>query len=192
MHLKNGQCSELVEKTAAALNEDVVMLMLLAVQKGNVELSVKMAWRRVHHFITSEVEDVIQKCLFAFPYIWLGEEEFGRLGLEGFEEGRREERYLQPMAKHIMALHTIQNLIIHKSSHLHLIFAVTLILKHATLLQLSNSKLALTSADLDYQNANIDVAIQQHLIAHASEYSVEQFAGFIMSTDIVHQPTQSD
>jgi hypothetical protein len=46
MHVKGGQCGRLVEKTAEALNEDAVMLMLLAVQKGNVELSVKTAWRR--------------------------------------------------------------------------------------------------------------------------------------------------
>ena len=63
--------------------------------------------------------------------------------------------------------------------------AVTLILKHATLSQLSNSpKLALTNVDQNYRNANIDVAIKQHLQAHSSEHSVEQFAGFIMGTDI--------
>ena len=43
--MKGSQCDGLVEKTAAALNEDAVMLMLLGVQKGNVELSVKIAWR---------------------------------------------------------------------------------------------------------------------------------------------------
>ena len=46
MHLQGGQCGELVEKTAAALNDDAVMLMLLAVQRGNVELAVKTAWKR--------------------------------------------------------------------------------------------------------------------------------------------------
>jgi hypothetical protein len=46
MHVKGGQCGELVEKTATTLNEDAVMLMLLAVQRGNVELNVKLAWRR--------------------------------------------------------------------------------------------------------------------------------------------------
>ena len=45
MHVKGGQCGELVEKTAAALNDDAVILMLLAVQRGNVELSVKTAWK---------------------------------------------------------------------------------------------------------------------------------------------------
>ena len=43
----NGSCcGDLIDKTAAALNENAVMLMLLAVQRDNVELSVKFAWRR--------------------------------------------------------------------------------------------------------------------------------------------------
>jgi hypothetical protein len=46
MHEEGSHCGNLVEKTATALNEEAVMLMLLAVQKGNVELSVKLAWRR--------------------------------------------------------------------------------------------------------------------------------------------------
>jgi hypothetical protein len=43
--MSGSQCGNLVEKTAAALNEETVMLMLLAVQKGNVDLSVKIACR---------------------------------------------------------------------------------------------------------------------------------------------------
>jgi hypothetical protein len=63
--------------------------------------------------------------------------------------------------------------------------AVTLIFKHATFLLVSNlPESALTLADLDYQKANINVTIQQHLITHGSEHSVEKFVGFIMSTDI--------
>ena len=63
--------------------------------------------------------------------------------------------------------------------------AVTLILKHATLLRTSNlPEAALTNVDLDYQKANIDESIQQYLIAYAFELSVEQFASFIMGTDI--------
>ena len=46
MHINGSHCGDLIEKTAAALNEDAVMLMLVAVQKNNVELSVKVAWRR--------------------------------------------------------------------------------------------------------------------------------------------------
>ena len=43
MNLKDSHCSGLIEKTAAALNEDVVALMLSAVQRGNIELNVKIA-----------------------------------------------------------------------------------------------------------------------------------------------------
>jgi hypothetical protein len=46
MHLKDSHCKNLVEKTAEALNEDAVALMLLTVQKSNLELSVNMALRR--------------------------------------------------------------------------------------------------------------------------------------------------
>ena len=44
--MKNSHCNSLVEKTAIALNEDTVLLMLLAVQQNNLELSVKTALRR--------------------------------------------------------------------------------------------------------------------------------------------------
>ncbi len=46
MHRKNRRCNELIEKTAAALNEDTVVLMLLAVQRDNLESSVKLALNR--------------------------------------------------------------------------------------------------------------------------------------------------
>jgi len=48
----------------------------------------------------------------------------------------------------------------------------------------------LTDAVVNYQKANIDVAIQQHLMASASKHSVEQFAGFIMGTNIEPQSAQ--
>jgi hypothetical protein len=46
MHIPGSHCGDLVKKTATALNDDAVMLMLLAVQRNNVELSVKLAWKR--------------------------------------------------------------------------------------------------------------------------------------------------
>ena len=45
MHRNGSHCRNLIEKTAAALNDEAVILMLLAVQRENVELSVKVAWR---------------------------------------------------------------------------------------------------------------------------------------------------
>ena len=43
MHMQNTRCDDLVEKTAAALNQDIVILMFLAVQRDNLQLSVKAA-----------------------------------------------------------------------------------------------------------------------------------------------------
>jgi hypothetical protein len=65
-----------------------------------------------------------------------------------------------------------------------IIKAVILILKHATLLRLSNSpESALALVEQGYQQANIDFTIQQYL-AHSPEFSVDEFANFIMATDI--------
>ena len=43
MHKSDQQCGELIEKTANALSSSVVTLMLLAVQKDNLELNIKHA-----------------------------------------------------------------------------------------------------------------------------------------------------
>jgi F0F1-type ATP synthase assembly protein I len=53
------------------------------------------------------------------------------------------------------------------------------------LLRTSNlPEAALTNADLDYQRESIDNSIQQYLRSYALNLSVEQFAGFIMGTEI--------
>ncbi|KAH8991805.1 GTP-binding protein [Lactarius hatsudake] len=46
MHKQSVGCDKLIETTAAALSDDIVRLMLLAVQRGNLELSVKEALKR--------------------------------------------------------------------------------------------------------------------------------------------------
>ncbi|KAH8991753.1 hypothetical protein EDB86DRAFT_2806451 [Lactarius hatsudake] len=49
MHKQSLGCDRLIETTAAALDDDIVGLMLLAVQRGNLEFSVKRAlYRWVH------------------------------------------------------------------------------------------------------------------------------------------------
>ncbi|KAH9047725.1 hypothetical protein EDB84DRAFT_1575169 [Lactarius hengduanensis] len=85
-----------------------------------------------------------------------------------------------------MSLPTIQNLISSGLSGHYLVLAVILIFKHATFLRISNPTpgSALTRAELDYRDANIDSSIQQYLTASSQEHSVELFAAFIMATDI--------
>jgi hypothetical protein len=46
MHEAGKHCTELLEKTANALNDNVVSVMLLAVQQTNLELSINIAVSR--------------------------------------------------------------------------------------------------------------------------------------------------
>lgn len=64
--------------------------------------------------------------------------------------------------------------------------AVLIILKHATLLRLSNlsPKAALTQAGQNYQAANIDERIEQYLTASSQVHSIEEFSRFVITTDI--------
>ena len=70
--------------------------------------------------------------------------------------------------------------------YLTIVKAVVIILKHATLLRLSNipTELALTSVELGYQEADIDSKIHEHLMASSQVQDIGIFADFIMATDI--------
>jgi len=211
LHMKNRRCDDLIEKTAAALNDETVALMLLAVQRGNLKSSVLRALNRVHSSTGLDVKhtktrSIVWECLSQFPYIWFFSEGYSN----GFEEFRFSKSaklrlflfYLSPRAffklseifthftTRVMLLPTIQNLTTTGHSRGHLILAVILILKHATFLRLSKlSRVsALTHAELDYQEANIDLNVQQHLSASSQEHSVGQDADFIMATEIVLSP----
>lgn len=64
--------------------------------------------------------------------------------------------------------------------------AIILILKHATFLRLSDmstAETALTQAELDYQEAKMDLKIQQHLTTSSPEHAAELSAGFILTSD---------
>ena len=61
--MNGSRCGNLIEKTAAALNDEAVVLMLLAVQRGNVELSVKLAWRWWVHELNWKSEQGSQQKL---------------------------------------------------------------------------------------------------------------------------------
>ena len=87
MHEAGKCCTELLEKTANAL-DDSVGAMLLAVQRGNLDLSIRVAVTRLVFsyrmalrynrgacvmFRSGEKNrrKIIRKCAAAFPYLWL-------------------------------------------------------------------------------------------------------------------------
>ena len=43
MHKQGERCGDLIEMTADALSDDVVALILLAIQRNNLELNIKLA-----------------------------------------------------------------------------------------------------------------------------------------------------
>ncbi|KAF8260596.1 hypothetical protein EI94DRAFT_1811447 [Lactarius quietus] len=69
MNTDDGCCDKLIETTAAALNENAVTLMLLAVQRENLELSVRTALNRVYYHEEFKVKDIIWECLIPFPHL---------------------------------------------------------------------------------------------------------------------------
>jgi hypothetical protein len=92
MHKPNGRCDTLIEETAGALNDEVIALMLVAVQRGNVELSVKVAVERLECYHNDgeryiilpqcsvyddlglgmdDTKDIVKRCLVPFPYLWV-------------------------------------------------------------------------------------------------------------------------
>ncbi|KAN0134443.1 hypothetical protein V8E53_007589, partial [Lactarius tabidus] len=73
MHKERGHCNDLLEKTATALDKDTVALMLLAVQRGNLELSAKVALNKAYsgaEFKVKDGKDIVWKCLCSFPHLW--------------------------------------------------------------------------------------------------------------------------
>jgi hypothetical protein len=73
MHKPSQRCNDLIEMTANALSGSTIALMLMAVQKDNMELSIKYAIKWVHTRFkegTGGIEAVIKACILAFPSIW--------------------------------------------------------------------------------------------------------------------------
>src|SRR4051812_22635221 len=82
MHKEKSDCLHLIETTAASLNSDVLAVMLLAVQRENLELSIKMAvkwWLRMERKAGDEWTHLTMKrCLFVFPRLWVSRSILGK------------------------------------------------------------------------------------------------------------------
>jgi len=179
MDKKESRCDDLIEKTAATLSGYVAALMISAVQKDDLKLSVKTALTRVYAQADIEVEHVVRRCLLSFPWIW--EELMKDTDSSGILQEKPNKDPLNNFTKLVVSLPAIAGL-----SGDHLILAVILILKHASFLMQSSlaSELALTHAGLDYQEADINFKIQQYLKASSLWHLFQNYAKFIMATDI--------
>jgi len=73
MHKDGQQCTDLIKLTANSLSGGVVALMLIAVQKDNLELSITSAisWTKDRFQELESTEVVLKRCIVAFPWMWL-------------------------------------------------------------------------------------------------------------------------
>ncbi|KAH9002331.1 hypothetical protein EDB86DRAFT_3041124 [Lactarius hatsudake] len=70
MDKSETSCQALLDETVDALNDDTVIVMLLATQRSNLELSINVAVKRVMRRREENTRFVVKACLFAFPQIW--------------------------------------------------------------------------------------------------------------------------
>jgi len=69
MNQQETRCDTLLEATASELNEDVVTLMLVAVQKDNLGLSVSLALKRSVHQFMGTVVGTSLSCAGSIPVV---------------------------------------------------------------------------------------------------------------------------
>jgi len=73
MHIHSQRCADLIEMTANALGGGTVTLMFLAVQRDNLELSIKCGIQWTYHLLKQQngsMETNIKTCIIAFPSLW--------------------------------------------------------------------------------------------------------------------------
>jgi len=208
MHKLDGCCKSLIEETAGALNDDVVILMLFAVQRSNVGLSVKMAITRVRAYFEDldeekDMMEIVKMCLIPFPYIWyyydLSDSDDFDLHLHHDDDDLLsdfssflsdfddlDDDDFEPSVKHIMAMPIIKNFSGASDMRFFLIIAIITLFKHASTLRPSgfSSKSALAQAELDYQKFDIHSQAALYFTAPLQQYSVPQLVDFIMSAHL--------
>jgi len=201
------RCTDLIEKTASSLSNSVVTLMLLAVQKDNLELNINYAVKWVHSAFERgdrSTETVIKLCILAFPPIWYYFEEGFFLRREQEERefrrfaDQREDERAEDTAERMMNNDNEFKTVFSKlSSSLanppllttsdnihHVLIAITIILEHGCLIYASQHKptmkAALDRAYSRYSSSDFHIAVRKQFSAPLIQYSPLQFIEFIL------------
>ncbi|KAF8136754.1 hypothetical protein EV363DRAFT_1320427 [Boletus edulis] len=74
MHKVGERCDALITETSNALSTNVATLMLLAVQRGNLEISVRMAMERTS--LDGNGLSKVKSCTKYFPHLWVCKNDF--------------------------------------------------------------------------------------------------------------------
>jgi len=191
---KPGQgrgCTELIERTADALGDGVLSLVLMAVQRDNLELNINRAVKWIHDQFNQvlRTETVIKLCVAAFPSIWF------KFSFDFFPDLRNSpdddllfkfnglNALISKLTSEIINLlstlsgdnthHTVQIMI-----------ATILILEHACVLSASLSppplEYALGQAISAYRNSENHDLVMKQFPRPLNEYSIPEYTKFIL------------
>jgi len=182
-------CTELLEMTERALDDGVVAVMLLAVQTGNLELSINAGVRRACTQVRAGEQDkqkIIAQCMGVFPYLWSY-----NLDLPLHPPHPPDDLVVNHHLDHLHHPQTFLGLLLsfvekakfsleYNDLH-HVILAVILVLEHATLLHLSgtNYNSALEEAQSQYMQFSHAASASQFPAAFHC-YSDAEFIHFIL------------
>ncbi|KAJ7291882.1 hypothetical protein C8J57DRAFT_221123 [Mycena rebaudengoi] len=70
MH-ENGDCEQLITKTAGALTNDVLRLLFVSVQQNNINLCIRYAVEQNINEHDHKLDNIVRSMLAWFPHIWL-------------------------------------------------------------------------------------------------------------------------
>jgi len=187
MNKPDQRCTDLISTTASSLSSSV-QLMLLAVQKVNLELNIDYAVKWVRSAFeggSGSTETVIKLCVMAFPSIWFyGFLEEG-LELEDADRFMREDNEFKIVFSNLCSfLANPPPLTTSDDTH-HVLIAITIILDHACIVYASELRptreAALLRAYSRYSTSDIHTAVRKQFSAPPLQYSTIQFIEFILN-----------
>jgi len=197
MHRPDQWCRGLIELTADALSDDVITLMLLAVQKDqNLELSINYAVKMVHPILMKgdgSTDEVIDLCLRAFPSLWIVsvdlkyEEELYERTLRRGElryRGLGFKEIKQTLISKLNSVLANETIYLFNSYIYYSMIVTILILNHTTLSYALSPRptleMAFNEACSQYMASFVHNEISRQFTEHSYKYSILHFTEFIL------------
>jgi len=175
MHKPGQRCTELIEKTANALSGSVIALMLLAVQKDNLELNINQAVKRAYSAFeqgNGNTERIITICIEAFPSIW-------------YSRRRDRDKDKDTIFSKLSSFLANPPLSIFRDDNMpHKLIAIILILEHACLSYASQSRPtrieALDQAYSRYCASDVHNVARMRFLESPKKYSIPELTAFVL------------
>jgi len=192
MHKNGQQCTDLVTLTANSLSGGVVTLMLVAVQKDNLEVSLNYAIKQTKDKFEEgqwSTEAVIKQCLAAFPWIWYFDQELKELEEfvveeQELQQQKVEEQQLKKISSKLQSFVSKWHLSISNKKAHHSMIVTIIILEYACRIRASSPDStcgkALDKAYSRYKQSGTHKVVKKQFPGSPNQYSIQQFTVFIL------------